>query len=39
MGISPLYSIRQYSEEIYKVAAFKNGRSSKGKRRRHEQSR
>ncbi|WP_300765586.1 hypothetical protein [uncultured Oscillibacter sp.] len=40
MGISPLYSIHQYSEEIYKVVAFKGVRDPENPRVRdkeHEQ--
>lgn len=32
MGISPLYSIHQYSEEIYKVVAFKGVRAPENPR-------
>ena len=32
MGISPLYSIHQYSEEIYKVVAFKGVRDPENPR-------
>lgn len=32
MGVSPLYSIHQYSEEIYKVVAFKGVRDPENPR-------